>query len=57
MKYAVIIADLNSGGIGRVISNHRTERAGFNLPDDMDNDEIAKIVGAILEALNIEWVN
>ncbi len=31
--------------------------AGFNLPDDMDNDEIAKIVGAILEALNIEWVN
>jgi len=33
------------------------KRAGFNLPDDMDNDEIAKIVGAILEALNIEWVN
>ena len=33
------------------------KRAGFNLPDDMDNDEIAKIVVAILEALNIEWVN
>ncbi len=33
------------------------KRAGFNLPDDMDNDEIAKIVGAILEALNIEWAN
>ena len=33
------------------------KKAGFNLPDDMDNDEIAKIVSVILEALNIEWAN
>ena len=31
--------------------------AGFNLPDDMDNNEIAKIAEAILDALNIEWAN
>ncbi len=35
MKYAVIIADINSGGIGRVISNHRTERAAFKAQPDV----------------------
>lgn len=30
-------------------------QAGFNLPDDMTADEIAKFVESVLDALGIEW--